>query len=714
MSMPRPGAGEGDEDPEPAQLDTVYELDATAAWVRAGGYTRVALQMPDELLHDAVAVAAALVRRCNAGTEPSGTGVAVRAFVLADTTFGSCCVDEVAAAHHAADCIVHFGRACMSPVSRLPARFVFNKVHVDTAACAAAIREHAVALAAANIAATDEDRRVDALVVLVDQEHAHETSQLRRYIHAAMAAVCGGVDDSGGRGQPPRAAVPVVVADMMPVEALPRDRAHARGDARGASGGSSGCGCGRGGGGGGGGCGGGGGGGGCDDGTCSVCENVSGAEARQGGGAQASGHAQGSDGNETGETGRARAAGLHNDRRRMVERVTDNLAALSFHSGGGGGDAQDRDHDPCTKEGEGDDGEDGDVTRRDHAVVAARVEAAAAAADPALGAAYASHVAEGMRAAVSGSSSSSGSSVMRPPVATTLVADAAATAAAIVRARVAGQLFALPLGVKHRSTCAFVWVGNGDSPALTQALALLHGQCRGVAQFDPQTRQLCAEAAGTAQVSRVVKRRRYLIERARESRVVGIVAGTLGVAGYLTAIARLRALIAASGRKSYTVVAGKPNPQKLANFPEIEAFVLVACEQAALIDGRDYLQPVITPWEAEVAFTHGKHWDGEVRLNFEHLLEPGYDAGKDGEKASDVSGGAGINDVQTDRGGGIDAEAEADEVEFSFFGGGVRAAAAHRRTFDDDVDADVDADVDDDMDAGAGEDGGGRIYGSGG
>ena len=36
----------------------------------------------------------------------------------------------------------------------------------------------------------------------------------------------------------------------------------------------------------------------------------------------------------------------------------------------------------------------------------------------------------------------------------------------------------------------------------------------------------------------------------------------------------------------------------------------MACEQAALIDGRDYLQPVITPWEAEVAFTHGACWDG--------------------------------------------------------------------------------------------------------
>ena len=151
------------------------------------------------------------------------------------------------------------------------------------------------------------------------------------------------------------------------------------------------------------------------------------------------------------------------------------------------------------------------------------------------------------------------------------------------------------------------WSVGGESPALTQALALLHGQCRGIAQFDPSQespeRQLCAEAAGTSQVSRVVKRRRYLIERAREAKVVGIVAGTLGVAGYLTAIARLRKLIAASGRKSYTVVAGKPNPQKLANFPEIEAFVLVACEQAALIDGRDYLQPVITPWEAEAGLS---------------------------------------------------------------------------------------------------------------
>ena len=124
-------------------------------------------------------------------------------------------------------------------------------------------------------------------------------------------------------------------------------------------------------------------------------------------------------------------------------------------------------------------------------------------------------------------------------------------------------------------------MGGGESPALAQALAVLHGRCAGVAQVHPTTSRLVLEATGSTDVARVVKRRRYLIERAREAKVVGIVAGTLGVAGYLTAIERLRRVIAASGRKSYTVVAGKPNPQKLANFPEIEAFVLVACEQAA-------------------------------------------------------------------------------------------------------------------------------------
>lgn len=42
-------------------------------------------------------------------------GRGVRFYVMADTVYGSCCVDEVGASHVDADCVVHFGPACMSP-----------------------------------------------------------------------------------------------------------------------------------------------------------------------------------------------------------------------------------------------------------------------------------------------------------------------------------------------------------------------------------------------------------------------------------------------------------------------------------------------------------------------------------------------------------------------------------------------------------------------
>jgi diphthamide biosynthesis protein 2 len=48
---------------------------------------------------------------------------------------------------------------------------------------------------------------------------------------------------------------------------------------------------------------------------------------------------------------------------------------------------------------------------------------------------------------------------------------------------------------------------------------------------------------------------------------------------------------------------GKPNPAKLANFPEIEVFVMVADPQGLLLDSKDYLSPIITPYEAWLAFT---------------------------------------------------------------------------------------------------------------
>lgn len=50
-------------------------------------------------------------------------------------------MDEVAAEHVGADCIVHYGGACLSPSKRLPLMYIFEKKPVDVEMCAASFRE---------------------------------------------------------------------------------------------------------------------------------------------------------------------------------------------------------------------------------------------------------------------------------------------------------------------------------------------------------------------------------------------------------------------------------------------------------------------------------------------------------------------------------------------------------------------------------------------
>ena len=53
----------------------------------------------------------------------------------------SCCVDEIASQHINADCVVHYGRSCLSRVSRIPALLVFDRAVLDVQACATQLLE---------------------------------------------------------------------------------------------------------------------------------------------------------------------------------------------------------------------------------------------------------------------------------------------------------------------------------------------------------------------------------------------------------------------------------------------------------------------------------------------------------------------------------------------------------------------------------------------
>ncbi|CAD6212339.1 unnamed protein product [Miscanthus lutarioriparius] len=127
-------------------------------------------------------------------------------------------------------------------------------------------------------------------------------------------------------------------------------------------------------------------------------------------------------------------------------------------------------------------------------------------------------------------------------------------------------------------------------------------------RYDAIENQLTADIS---HLMKILRRRYYLVEKAKDANIIGILVGTLGVgmhivnlnikssyanveglldcdlnyekhlnfvmrciallddaAGYLHIIEQMKELIKTAGKKSYTLVMGRPNSAKLANFPE--------------------------------------------------------------------------------------------------------------------------------------------------
>ncbi|KAL1957570.1 hypothetical protein VTO42DRAFT_5681 [Malbranchea cinnamomea] len=174
-----------DENLSEEELCVIYDIERTLKEIKEGRWQRIALQFPDEMLPDAPKVFQLLSRglsaeqrgsatrrhsenwsreTANAGStnndrenetkkdladpladglkiqEPSAAS-APKLYILADTSYGSCCVDEVAAEHVNADVVVHYGRACLSPTSRLPVIHVFTHRQLDHAAVVEVLKE---------------------------------------------------------------------------------------------------------------------------------------------------------------------------------------------------------------------------------------------------------------------------------------------------------------------------------------------------------------------------------------------------------------------------------------------------------------------------------------------------------------------------------------------------------------------------------------------
>lgn len=82
---------------------------------------QVCLQFPDDLVPYSTTIYGDLKQTLQADI-----------FILGDTSYGSCCVDEIAASHIDADAIIHYGHACLSKSTRLPVLYVFPNFKIST------------------------------------------------------------------------------------------------------------------------------------------------------------------------------------------------------------------------------------------------------------------------------------------------------------------------------------------------------------------------------------------------------------------------------------------------------------------------------------------------------------------------------------------------------------------------------------------------------
>ncbi|KAG1706975.1 2-(3-amino-3-carboxypropyl)histidine synthase subunit 2 [Nymphon striatum] len=121
-------------------------------------------------------------------------------------------------------------------------------------------------------------------------------------------------------------------------------------------------------------------------------------------------------------------------------------------------------------------------------------------------------------------------------------------------------------------------------------------------------------------VNRMLMRRFHLVEVAKNSEIFGILVGTLGVSNYMSIIEQIKRTLKAAGKKFYVFVLGKLNVAKLANFMEIDVYVLVACPLNSLIDSKDFYQRIITPYELEVAFNRNRPWTNQCITDYNRLL----------------------------------------------------------------------------------------------
>ncbi|XP_054703587.1 2-(3-amino-3-carboxypropyl)histidine synthase subunit 1 isoform X1 [Grus americana] len=131
-------------------------------------------------------------------------------------------------------------------------------------------------------------------------------------------------------------------------------------------------------------------------------------------------------------------------------------------------------------------------------------------------------------------------------------------------------------------------------------------------RYDPYSKVFSQEHYGHERMRRA---RQDAIHTATGARCWGLILGTLGRQGSLGILQHLESRLHALGRPFVRVLLSEIFPSKLRLFPDVDAWVQVACPRLSIDWGEAFSKPLLTPYEAAVAL-RDVEWQQPYPMDF--------------------------------------------------------------------------------------------------
>jgi diphthamide biosynthesis protein 2 len=139
-----------------------------------------------------------------------------------------------------------------------------------------------------------------------------------------------------------------------------------------------------------------------------------------------------------------------------------------------------------------------------------------------------------------------------------------------------------------------------------------------VFSFDP-----FKDISGNHDVARFkfINQRFLMCEKIKIARTVAIVLASVGVERDRDMVDWLKKILTESMKRVYVLSIGKLNPEKIANFLGVDVFCVVGCPENSFFDSKAYLNPIVTPFEVEMALFE-KDWAFQkYKTTFDEFLK---------------------------------------------------------------------------------------------